>query len=49
MDSSHQAQFAERVRHGVRSQPLGRLRAGSQNPEFRRKPIKIEFLLATYE
>jgi len=31
--------------HRVRSQPFDKLRAASQNPEFRRKAMKIEFLL----
>jgi hypothetical protein len=35
------------MEHRVRSQPFDRLRAGIQNPECRRKAIKIGFLLAT--
>jgi hypothetical protein len=32
------------MEHRVRSQPYDRLRAGIQNPELRRKIIKIYFI-----
>jgi hypothetical protein len=38
---------AQGMEHRARSQPFDKLRAGSQNPEFRRKAIKIDFISAT--